>query len=237
METLRLQIAAPSLIDLCGLAAQRRRPVRVRRIDGATAVTAQLAWEAQEHEFPQSVLGRGARVVNEIAPALLRYMLADQLRRLVLSLLLGAVMQFLAAMRFPVFEVQRQSSEICCRGRMIIGLSHRPDMRFGLMMWALETPLERRERVLQSPRHNSFLGFDVMATLFAGERAQQILAADDSDHFPVPHDGHTLDPIGGEHTRNLAGIGILANGDDRLRHDVACDPIGATQARKEIRAY
>ena len=67
-----------------------------------------------------------------------------------------------------------------------------------------------------------------MAGFFTGKRAQQILAADDSDHLPVSHHGHALDPIYSQQTRDLAGIGVLADGDDWPRHDVACDALGAT---------
>jgi hypothetical protein len=71
METVRLQIVAPSEINFRRLAAQRRRPIGVRHIDGAAAIAAQLAWEAQELEFLPPLLRRGARSVNEIAPAFL----------------------------------------------------------------------------------------------------------------------------------------------------------------------
>jgi hypothetical protein len=41
METLRLQIVAPSEKDFRGLATQRRWPIRVRRINGAAAIAAE----------------------------------------------------------------------------------------------------------------------------------------------------------------------------------------------------
>jgi hypothetical protein len=104
------------------------------------------------------------------------------------------------------------------------------------MMWAFETPLERRERVLKSACDSALLRLGVMMTVLTHNRSQQILAADDSDHLPVPHHGHALDPVGGQHTRDLAGIGVLADADDRPRHDVARDAIGGTQAGKEIGA-
>jgi hypothetical protein len=84
------------------------------------------------------------------------------------------------------------------------------------MARTFETPLERRQRVLKSARHRFLLLRLDVVMFFTRKRAQQIFAADDSDHLPVPHHGHALDAIGGKHTRNLAGVGVLANGDDGL---------------------
>ena len=50
-------------------------------------------------------------------------------------------------------------------------------------------------------------------TFFARKHAEQILAADDTDHLPVSHHGHALDPMGSKQTRDLAGIGVLADGE------------------------
>ena len=91
MKTLRLQIVAPAQEDLPRLATQRGWPIRIGRINSTAAIAAELTREAQKHEFLQSLLGGSARSVNECAPAFLGYMLADQLRRLALSLLLCAV--------------------------------------------------------------------------------------------------------------------------------------------------
>ena len=87
METLRLQIMAPSQIDLGGFATQRRRPAWVGYVNSTAAVAAYLAWKAQEQEFLQPLFGRGARFMKEMAPASVRDMLADQLLRPVLLLL------------------------------------------------------------------------------------------------------------------------------------------------------
>ena len=155
-------------------------------------------------------------------------MRADQLRRPVLPLVICTMTQVLAASRFLILEVRRQPAEIRGRGGRIIGLSHWRGIRFGLMVRTLETPPKRRQCVPQSARHNSLLRLDVVTAFFASKRAQQILAADDSDHLPVSHHGHALDPMCSKQTRDLAGIGTLADGDDRARHDVACDALRAT---------
>jgi len=128
--------------------------------------------------------------MKEMAPASVRYMRADQLRRPVLPLVICTMTQFLAASRFLVLEVRRQPAEIRGRGGRIIGLSHRRGMGFSLMVRTFETPPKRRRHVPQSARHSSLLRLDVMAAFFACKRAQQILAADDSDHLPVSHHGH-----------------------------------------------
>ena len=122
METLRLQIMAPSQINLGGLATQRRRPVWVGYVNGAAAVAAHLAWKAQEQEFLQPLLGRGARFMKEMAPASVGYVLADQLLRPVLPLLPRAMTQVLAAVRFLALEVRRQPAEIRGGGGSFIRL-------------------------------------------------------------------------------------------------------------------
>jgi len=58
------------------------------------------------------------------------------------------------------------------------------------MVRTLETPFERPQRFRQSARHRSLSGLDIVATFFTGQRVQEVLAADDSDHLSVSHHGH-----------------------------------------------
>ena len=163
MKTLWLQIVAPAQENLRRLATQRGWPIRIGRIDSTAPVAAELAREAQKHEFLQPLLGRSTRSVNEIAPAILRYMLADQVRRLVLSRLLCAVTLVLAAARFPVLEVRRKAAEIRGRGGRILGVGRRRGgMRIGLVAGERET----HQRVSQSARDGSLLGLAVVAVRF-----------------------------------------------------------------------
>jgi hypothetical protein len=88
-------------------------------------------------------------------------------------------------------------------------------MGFGLMVRTFETPLERRQHVPKRARHKSLFRLDIVRTFFARKHAQQILAAHDSDHLPVPHHGHALDPMCSEQTRDLTSICVLVYRDDR----------------------
>ena len=70
-----------------GVVRPKAEPFAVTR-DGDDAAVGPIADEEGVAIFFGK---RGARSVNEIAPAFLRYMLADELLRLVLVLLVGAV--------------------------------------------------------------------------------------------------------------------------------------------------
>ena len=80
-EAMGLQIALPSQIDLRGLAAQRIRPVRPRRVDRPAAVRAELAREAQQQPFLLAVLGPLPGLMDESAPVVVRYMVVDEFFR------------------------------------------------------------------------------------------------------------------------------------------------------------
>ena len=113
--------------------------------------------------------------MNEIAPAFLGNVLADQLRRLVLLLFprrCDAVPRGDCASLLSKSRTSRRKS--AAAEEAFIGLTGRRGMRFGLMARTFETPLERRQRVFQSPRDNSLLGLDVvMASLhFASMRSR-----------------------------------------------------------------
>src|SRR5580698_3739493 len=158
--------------------------------------------------------------MKEMAPASVRYVLADQLLRPVLPLLACAMTQILAAVRLRVLELRRQPAEIRGRGGSIIGLGHWRGMRFGLRVRTFEMPLKRRKYVPESARHNPLVRLNIVAGFFTCKRAKEILPADDSDHLPVPHHRHALDPMSSKQAHDLAGISVFADGDDRARHDV-----------------
>jgi hypothetical protein len=48
-------------------------------VDGATAIDAELAWKAQQHEFLLTVLSRLARAMHHLPPAFIKDVSVDQL--------------------------------------------------------------------------------------------------------------------------------------------------------------
>src|SRR5512142_2445979 len=69
-EIERLQVALPAQVELRGLAAQRARPVRLGRVDRASAVAAELAGEAEQHELLLAPLGGRPHSAQGILPDL-----------------------------------------------------------------------------------------------------------------------------------------------------------------------
>ena len=78
MEPARAQFALPAQVEFGRLAAQRRRPVRVGRIDGASAVAAQLAREAEQQVLGLAAVRRLAGCVDQAVPALVGDVGVDQ---------------------------------------------------------------------------------------------------------------------------------------------------------------
>jgi hypothetical protein len=78
-KTVRIQVTLPPEIDFRRLAAKSRRPIGFGRIDGPAAIAAQLAWEAQHHEFLFPVLCRPARFVHQDTPAFVGDVIVNQL--------------------------------------------------------------------------------------------------------------------------------------------------------------
>src|SRR3974377_2142925 len=68
------------------------------------------------------------------------------------------------------------------------------------------------------------------------KRAQQVLAAHDADDAALAEHGDSLDPVGFEQARDPRRIRVLADGDDRARHDVPRDTLRGTQGGQEFGA-
>src|SRR5581483_1960235 len=84
VEPARAQVALPAQVDLRGLAAQRPRPFRIRRIDRPPAVAAQQPGKAQELELGLAAGSGLARLLDEPVPLGIGNMGADEPLRLLL---------------------------------------------------------------------------------------------------------------------------------------------------------
>ncbi len=236
MKAARL-VTFPSQENLGRLAAQGFRPARQRRVDFSATVAGQAAREAQQQEFLGAVLRRLAGALQQTLPGVVVDMLGHQL----LDALAPPRRRFAAggafARRGGLLEVADQPAEIghgeAQFGRRDVTRARRERGR--PVAFRLEMPVDPGDRAgKQSIDGGSRLVGRLLRFGHLRHDRQEIRAADDSHDPPVMHHRHAFDAVLDEKTGDRARIGVVADGDDRTRHDVARAADRRAEARHEI---
>src|SRR5581483_6286479 len=168
MKALLLQVFLPAQIELRRLAAQRRRPLRFAHVDRTSAIAADLAGETQQHELLLAVLGRQARLVDEIAPAHVRDMAVDPLRGFSFALLCRGAALLISMQHFLLVMIGDQPVKIRDSHARLVRSRGWTGTRLTPAMHMLELPIDGREHVRQGTR----LRFCALARLLLRKRAQ-----------------------------------------------------------------
>jgi hypothetical protein len=151
------------------------------------------------------------------------------------ALLLGGNTALLLPMqRFLTFVIRRQALKICgkqlCFVRFRLRLRRSDTVRS--MLATKKTLLDACNCIRQNSTCPSAdagrLGFRL------GERSDKIGAADDTDDSPVTDHRDALYAVRGQQPRNLVDLGVLADRDDRRRHDIACSLFWSAEACEKI---